>query len=470
MKNFLFQFLKYVLTFLCLIIMFNCLMYSASSFSSDLIEDNVKKSADIIYKQGDYWSTGFLSVVENVTDGLQINEAYSIDSKNPVESYILIRKNYKKGQTQVVLPDSQGTLVSYSENNFDKDGNPVGDSNYTVPFGKYETIKNYKIVDELKNFIDGKVTISQTYSRYYHGYLAIYRPLLLFLDVTGIRVIMAVCLLVLFFGSAYLTYKKINLRFAVIFYTTLLAFGYTGMMLSLQQGPLLLVTMIYIFIMLLGIEDYSKKRFMYGIFVAACFASFFDFLTTPVLSLTLPLIIFYAYNKEHSNVFNLKIKNFKECFSEIVVIGIIWSLGFALTWFSKFVVTEVFCHTDAIKSGIEQILYRTGGAADNFGPMIEVVVIPHTLKVLIMVCVIFVLSCLISDKIIITKPKHKAFKENVDLLLVGCVPLGWMLVTLNHTINHYDLFTYRNWMIIMMVIFYLITDDKNIKVKHKAKR
>ena len=465
MKNFLFQFLRFSITFLCLVVLFNSLMYAISSFSSDLIEDNIKKSAEIIYKQRDFINTGFLSVVENVTDGLQVNEAYSIDSTNPLESYLLIRKNYKKGQTQIVLPDAKGTLVSYSENKFDDEGNPVRDSDFTIKHGKYEVVRNYKIVDELYNFVNGKVTISQTYSRYYHGYLAIFRPLFLFFDVTGVRIFMTSVLILLFLINTFLIYKKIGLRLAVVFFSVIISFGYTGICWSLQQGPLFLVIMISLLIQLLNIEKYNKKQMYFHLFVTACFANFIDFFTTPVLSLAIPLVVFYAYSYEHDNVFELQLDSFFKCLLELITFGIVWSLGFGLTWISKFVITEIFCHTDAIAGGINQILYRTGGKIDSFDYLINEVIIPFTFKSIAISSLVFVLITFIFEKIKLCVPTREEIKNHIWFILIATIPLAWMTIILNHTLYHFDLFPYRNLTIAMMVVFYLVTAEKSVAKK-----
>ena len=111
--------LKYGATYLGIILLFNIILLLACSFPSEWIHKNVKESSDILLKEGGFFYSFFGwvgSIIDNNTDVLCVNEAYSIDSSNPFESYMKARKNYQKGLTEVQLPDAQGDLYSYSLN------------------------------------------------------------------------------------------------------------------------------------------------------------------------------------------------------------------------------------------------------------------------------------------------------------------------------------------------------------------
>ena len=69
--------------------------------------------------------------VDNSTDGLMINNAYSIDSNAPLESYLKVRKNYNREKTKIQLTDTKQNLLSYSENNL-KNNVPTPDTKYKI--------------------------------------------------------------------------------------------------------------------------------------------------------------------------------------------------------------------------------------------------------------------------------------------------------------------------------------------------
>ena len=467
MKDIFKSFLKYIITFFCLIALFNVLLYLSCSFPSSLLEKHVKESAKIIGEEGDYPSRGFFAAVENITDGLQVNQIYSVDSEDPINSYLLVRKNYKKGLTKVVLPDAQGPLLSYSEDIYDEDGNPQHDTPIIKEIAGYETYSDYKIISELNNFVDGKVTISQTYSRYYHGHLTLFRPLFLLFNITGVRTVMSIVLITILVISTALIYKKIDFRFAIFFVTLLVLYGYFSTSQSLQQSPLLLVTMVSILVLLLNIEKYTKEKFTYHIFITGCFACYYDFLTVPVLSLALPLIVFYAYNLK-DNVANLSLEKFKNIFVELVKFGFAWSVGFVCTWFTKFIIMDLVYNSNEIILGIEQIIYRTAGTIPNMEFFFEKGVKPHFAKTTLMSIVSCVLICLLFDKIKFYKPRKRDLQKQLSLILIGCIPLAWMVVIYSHSLYHYTQFTYRNVVVFLIAMFYIITED-NLKKKNKKR-
>ena len=61
-------------------------MFLVSLIPPESIELNCEESAEIMLRQGYFIDTGFLSLSENGTDGLIINEAFSMDNENPIES------------------------------------------------------------------------------------------------------------------------------------------------------------------------------------------------------------------------------------------------------------------------------------------------------------------------------------------------------------------------------------------------
>ena len=206
------QLLRYLLTFVGLIIIFNLSLLLSSLFPSDLIYENAKESAEILKEQGDFVYGPFNSIIENTTDGLIINEIYSIDSEEPLKSYMLCRKNYKKGVTTNELFDETGQLHTFSQDLHDDEGNPVPDNGYFI-------------MDELINVLDDKVTTARMYTRYYHGYLILFRPLLLIMNITQVRTLMTIVFLAILCWFGYLAYKKIGFRITFLCVISLIIFG-----------------------------------------------------------------------------------------------------------------------------------------------------------------------------------------------------------------------------------------------------
>ena len=108
--------LKYVLTFIIMILAFCILLTITSLIPKSAIEENVRESAKILNKQ----ENSFLITIkhyktikiDNYTDALMINTAYSIDNAEPFYSSMVARKDYIKGITKEIHPDEKGELKS----------------------------------------------------------------------------------------------------------------------------------------------------------------------------------------------------------------------------------------------------------------------------------------------------------------------------------------------------------------------
>lgn len=124
------QFFKYGITFLGLMILFQALLCLISLFPSEWIQETIQQSSEVLLQEGNRYQISQLFDVDNnnYTDAIIVNEAYSIDSENPFVSYMLARKNYQKGVTELELKDIEGELVSISaegNGNFTEEYDPV---------------------------------------------------------------------------------------------------------------------------------------------------------------------------------------------------------------------------------------------------------------------------------------------------------------------------------------------------------
>ena len=104
------SFLKYVLTFIIVILIFVVTLIISSSFPRDWIEENTIESAITLLQEGN--PNYILDMkLDNYTDALMINTAYSINPCKSFESIMLARKNYLPEREQTVYPDSNGGLI-----------------------------------------------------------------------------------------------------------------------------------------------------------------------------------------------------------------------------------------------------------------------------------------------------------------------------------------------------------------------
>ena len=418
---------KYILTMIILILMYNLLLYGISLFPSEWIYDNCLKSAELLMEEGGVYSIKpSFFCVDNFSDALIFNEAYSIDCNTPLESYLKARKNYNKEITEYELPDSTRELSSYRDNTI-INGIPQADEIYDTP-------------EELLLFLKGNVKTSVDYARYYHGYLVLYRPLLLLFDAMGIKVIQLLIFLTLTILLAYKIYKKMGIRITFSIIVSLVLFDGIAISYSLQQAPLFLVVLITCIVVVHNLEKITWKKMFYGSMIVGSIACFVDYLTIPVLTLALPLLIYSIYHlKTEKHVDN------KNMFKNIFITCILWAFGYGITWLSKWIICDIFANTTVIQSAIEQIKFRSIGTVDRDLTNHFIVFLKYFAYVFL-VCQILILILSELNK----KRPHIKNQEPIEnhtslLLFISIVPLIWFLVTLNHSILHIFM-TYRNFL------------------------
>ncbi|MBR6252498.1 MAG: hypothetical protein IKR04_01465 [Clostridia bacterium] len=436
---------KYILTFGALILIYNLLMYLVCLFPSEIIKDNCINSTKIMLEEGgiNRVLTPFTNM-DNYTDALIINEAYSIDNEDAMVSYLKMRKNYNKEYTTIQLPDKENDLVSYQDNSFDKDNIPIPNEDYNT-------------MEEFLNFVDGKVNVSVDYGRYYHGYMLLYRPLLICFDIVGIRTVYFIILLILCFFVGIEIKKKFNLITLIAYISILFSFEYLLISYSLEMTPIFLITMIEMLVLLNNIEKIDFKSIYYGAFIVGSLACFFDFFTVPTLTLTLPIFTYVLYlvkNKKYDTK-ELFIKTFFTC--------ILWSIGYSLTWLSKWIISDILINTNILNSAMAQIGYR-GMSNPNSDKDYYLIFVKHFfLSGAIVIALILILDCLKS------KIECEITLNNKLILTFIClIPFAWSILTIQHFVRH-SIFSYRDFIIIFIFAFLLLY-EKLFKTNKRNKK
>lgn len=435
--------LKYIIIFIGLIIIFNVLLLNSSLFPSILIENNVRESAKILKEQGNYYriSNFFETINNNYTDVLMINEAYSINSKNPVFSYMSARKNFKAEVTKHQLTDTYGELVSIGTEYYDPS-------------------------TELIEFLDGNIDTSIEYARYWHGYLTILRPLLAIFNYSGIRIVLFILTTISIISLIVLICKKINILSGIIYAIGLLSISIFIVTNSINECLIFLVAFISSIILLL--KKNTKKNIGIFFFVVGSISNFIDLLTAPLVTLGITAITYFLIiQKQEKNA------NIKEYIIDIIKIGISWSLGYGFTWISKWLITEILYGRPIISQAIEQALFRSELPTYNGKAIFSPIdVITRNMEYLSYNVIFIILTIAILYLIAMLIRNHKKdidFKENIKkcfpYIIIFFFPIIWYLVIKQHSYTHMT-FTYRLFIISIICILIVtskILEEKTIK-------
>lgn len=440
--------LKYISVFILVITIFNIVLFFTSLFPSSWIEQNVKNSAIKLYEEGNLYefSERFRITNNNYTDALMINEAYSIDNRNPIYSYMAVRKNYKENQTQKEMRDQNGETI-------------------TINNGEICKGESYDTVGELKEFIEGKTEVSITYARYWHGYLPILRTALILFNVIQIRYVLLLIFIILLIYSYKLINKKLGKDIAIIFVSTLIVEGYFFVSYSLESSPVFMVMMISTIILLKRIE--KIEDFYLYIFIIAMITNFVDYLTVPLITLAMPLYMYILYIQNNSPN-----PDTKYCFKIIFKSAVIWGIGYSLTWFCKWLLYDVIYEQNFIKSAIYQVLYRSGGNASSLKTYFKGILsnlifqnICYTFIHITIWALVFICKNIIKSHKRSFKKETIHIKKLTPILVISGFPIVWFIILTNHTTVHVR-FTYRNMIIFLFGLLICINEILNVLYKN----
>lgn len=281
------------------------------------------------------------------------------------------------------------------------------------------------------------------YSRYWHGYQILLRPLLVFMGLGSIRMIYAAVMFLLIGFVFYFLIKRSDSFLASAFLISLASINAATFFFSMQYSNVWIVTLLAILAFLSKprlIEQKQRKFLLF--FVIGSVANFVDLLTTPLISWGIPiLIILYISNKYSKASREPRLKHSLD----IVLTGIFWIAGYALTWLSKWIIGSLVLRTNIIANAVEQASFRIGGSSDMPTDHIGTLLLnlktmfPKIVIVLLLITVLIFIYFVIKSRPISKNP----WPVLLQLALIAVTPYVWYMVFSNHSQIH-AWFTYRS--------------------------
>mgnify|MGYP005806486599 FL=1 len=410
--------LKYILAFIIVIAIFLITLTLSCVFPRDWIQENTKESAITLLKQGN--PSHILDIrFDNFTDTLMINTAYSIDSSHPFESVLLARRNY--------LPEKEQNV--YEDVNIE--------SNVALN-------ENVDIMTELIQTVSGDIEYSYEYARYWHGYITILRPLLIFFNFNEIRLIIIAVLAMLAIYLLMILSKKISFKYCFVIILSLLVSEYFLMGFTLQGVMTFIISMIASIIICKRFDKIKNIGIYF--FVLGMVTCFFDLLTHPIITLGIPMIIYLLIKQEKEQV------PLKELIKFIVINTILWGIGYLATNLAKWVIVDAIYNRDLIHKSIMQFFYRsqeeyTSNLAWYDGITSNFIYASVNTFAYYMILIVYAIIALIKNY----KNISLDIKSAIPYLIISFMPIAWYLLMRNHALNHM-FFTWRG-----LIVFYLGT-------------
>lgn len=333
------------------------------------------------------------SMLDNYTDGLILNNAVYSGDEN---AFIKASKVYKYLYTDQSPMESLISLFS---------GNP----------------------DYTKN----------PYSRYWHGYLIIVKPLLLFFNYPEIRLLNCGLQILLFsLVICAFTYKK-KTAYILPFVLCVISLIPVSVGLSLQYSAIYYISLLASLALLLFGDTLKEKQLLPEFFLfIGIVVNYFDFLTYPIFALGLPLcLVFFLYGS-----LNLRdsLRMFAgNCFS--------FGFGYSMMWMLKCLLGTLITGDNVFKSALDKYAERTSTTAFD-----TQITISDTLRLNLgifatkkMLCLLTVIVAIFIVYSVYRKVRVLAIMEcMIPYILTALLPILWYVFAANHSYIHHN-FTFR---------------------------
>jgi hypothetical protein len=409
----------YLLTYVLLLVTFFFLLFLVYFIPTNLMYDEVESSAKTLSEQGMYYSLvghDRGDQIDNYTIALMLN----ISSHNDGDIW------------QRPLLGGNGNYIKGSRNPIE-----LLKSGYNYPANSY-------------------------YTHYWHGWLVVIKPLLVFLDLVHIQQLFIIAMLALA-GCACFEVGHWGWRYSVCLGSALLLVGFWRTAVSLPASFSFFIALLgCIFIShherhlraTGGIEDSLWLGIFF--FVVGAITNYFDFLDTPPITFGLPLLILVIARRS-----DLENRRWRDLLMLICISCVSWALGYGLLFVSKWILTTLLTGYDAILAALNEFLYRSGttlSAAEggsNFTRIDAIVVnvnmlIPRWTFVPLAVLLIVYLVALWRRGL-----EHPSLQFIICILVISAIPFVWYLFASNHSYLH-CWFTYRDLVVTLFGIFVLL--------------
>jgi len=423
--------LNYIIIFIVVLTTLFLSFTLTATIPRSKIEKNVKNS--LIYYKKHMGIDRIIpkridTYIHYYADTRKLNILYNMDSDHPIES-ILWDKYY-----QVVLMDINRDFIETVEKDMEPNTN---------------------------------------YLRYWNGCIMLLRPLLTVFNMQTIyflnKILLAIFALILLV-LLFLRSKKL----AIIYLLSLIATTSWYASYCIEYSVMFYVMFITSIIAILIDKKNTNKsqkeidsRLYILFFITGIITTFLDFLTTEILTIFIPILFILIIRKEENRLGNLK-----SIIIFVLKASVLWFLGYSLMWLAKWVLSSLILHINAFDYVKKNFALRINGlqGLPNYEMLYKNVLTRNIFTIPFMYYikenitkwqVIYILFVVISLILLFINWKDiKNKKYLLVLLFIALIPYARYLILANHSYRHV-MFTFRDQIITLVVLMYIIVDTFN---------
>lgn len=286
------------------------------------------------------------------------------------------------------------------------------------------------------------------YSRYWHGSAMLIRPLHLFSDVDGIKLMGLIFAILLAVIALIILIKHKHIMLGVSLALSLALVHIWNIRLSLEYQPAILIALLFCILFLIA-ERKSDNALTHLSVICGVAVAFFDFLTTETLTILLPLILTIAVRAKEQ-----RCGDFKSCIRLLLFCLISWGIAYCLTFILKWSVASLATGENKFILALTSAEERFGSTAEtNLNPIAAIFLAPlanlstlfgSVVRVDIPRVVIgILLFAMIVISVVYLFGKKSTDKTPQKLLsILGMIVFVRFMILSNHSYLH-EFFTYR---------------------------
>ena len=257
------------------------------------------------------------------------------------------------------------------------------------------------------------------YCRYWHGNQLVVRPLLCITTVHGMRIINIVLLTLLWLTLLAVMWRRIGRASALIVMGCLAAVMVPTVPLCLNYVPTFYIALLASLAILCWQPATSDRdHAVITFFVIGAVTTYFDLLTTPMVALAVPLIVYMLYRKPTA------------AWRTVIMLSLAWLTGYAALCATKWLLA-------ALITGQRWCLKATTAA------LAAVIIITATLTALF-------------------GKSWQTLRRNSWMLLVAMASFVWAFVLLEHTWHHLH-FTWRTFAVLAIGIMLFLWHSLDLR-------
>ena len=323
---------------------------------------------------------------------------------------------------------------------------------YHHDLGNEETwITEASLVRFLREGSDGMYL--REYSRYWHGYLVVLKPLLMCMSWMHVELLLFALQAALLFVIVLTACRRHKFGLGIGIVCAFLFMKPLRMGVSLTMSVCSLITLMAVWLLLYFFDLIEKKDRRENFFLLVGIATaYMDFLTYPVVTLGLPLCVWLV---QSSGVDGERWKKLWRTFGNCVC----WSVGYVGMWGMKWIVAEITCQTGTLRNAVWAVIHRTS-PLDGYGSVFSGV--SRTFSALLdqydsvfyqVGFWLIAIAALISGLTCLVKAYNVEWGISIlCLAVVALLPVGWLILTQNHTAIH-CIFTFRIFGVSVMALW-----------------